>query len=114
MTRSTVNEVVYQGEELVVPFVITDADGDTIDIRTATFEWVLYDIREGVVARKALADGIAFGVAKEGQVAATLPITDTESLLTVPYQHELAMTLDGNYSIEATGTITILKNIALL
>jgi len=114
MTLSTVNPApFYQGDYTTIPFVITDDTDTAVNIFNATFTWALWNAGFGTVLTKTLGNGLLFGDPTKGQIAVTLEYVDTATLVATQYVHQLEMVLSSESTIEATGTLTLLKNYTL-
>lgn len=117
MTLTYVNKTVYQGQDDALAFVIVGgSDGKTpVDITTATFNWTAYHVLTGDVLSKELGSGLAFGTAKDGQLAATLTAAELSAIPALTYEHILQMILpvgktDTLTTIEAMGYLTVEPN----
>ena len=114
MTLQTINRTIFQGDGIIIPFVITDSSGKAVDITHATFAWSAWNIDTGVVMPKTLGNGIALGTPADGQVAVTLVFTDTSTITPTQYTHQLETVLSGVHTIEANGLLCVQKNYTLL
>ena len=113
MTLTTFNKSFYAGEDITLPFGITNVNGAAKNINSATFRWVLYNSNTGIVVPKVSPTGFVFGDKTLGQVAVTLSSANTLNLTPDQYRHELVMTLAGKYSVEVVGELNIKKNVAV-
>lgn len=110
MTLTTVNATIYQGDDLTIPFVITDSTGAPCNIYSATFTWVLRASNSTALT----ITGLVFGDRSLGQVAVLLTDAETVTLNAITYTYQLEMVLSGVHSVEATGTIHVKRNYALV
>ena len=113
MVLSQVNKTLYQGEDGNLPFVVTDANANAVDISCATFTWVVWNISTGIIVTKTLGDGLILGDPKKGQVAVIFTYADTATSIPTQYVHQLEMVRLGEHTIEAAGMVSILKNLTV-
>ena len=111
MTLSVVaDQTIYQGDDLTIPFVITDSTGASRNINGATFTWALRASNSTALT----ITNLAFGDRSLGQVAVLLTDAETLTLNAITYTYQLEMVLAGAHSVEATGTIHVKRNYALV
>ena len=111
MTLTTApDETIYQGDDLSIPFVITDSSGSLRNIGGAQFTWVLRASSSTALTITTL----SFGDPTEGQVGVILTDAETLALNAITYTYQLEMVLNGVHSVEAIGKIHVKRNYALV
>jgi hypothetical protein len=116
MTQTLINVVVYQGDDLTIPFVITNANGNTVNITACTFKWTMSNVN-GAIITKTLGHGLTLADHTTGQLSLAITNADTTTLSPVVYTCMLAMDTNAIppvHSVEATGTIQVKRNYALM
>ena len=113
MTLTVADEALYQGDDVTFPFTITDSTGAVRNISTATFKWTLSDVM-GVVLTKTVGVGITIGDYTKGALTVSLTHTDTLALNPLAYSYMLSMDLTNVHSVEASGTLRVQRNTALM
>ena len=101
---------IYQGDDVSIPFVITDSTGIPKNITGATFRWVLRASSSTALT----ITSVTFGDQTKGQVAVSLSDAQTLTLNAITYNYILEMVLTSTHSVEATGTIHVKRNYALV
>lgn len=114
MTETAQDATIYAGDDAVLRFSLTDANGDALDVTGYTFAWAMRGAGGAVALSKATGDGIAVvGAASAGVVDVTLTHADTADLAPIGHPYQLEGTDgSGNVSTLAEGIITVKRSLA--
>ena len=121
MARTEQDATFYSNNDFVLSFTLYDDDATPVtvlDITGASLTWALSHSlsannpnKTPLLIKSTAAGGITITDAPNGLVSVTISDADTEFLRGTFY-HELELTdTSGNKSVQATGTITLLRNV---
>lgn len=114
MTATDQDATIYAGDDAVLRFTLTDADGDPLNLTGYALAWAMRGAGGAVAVSKSLGSGIALvGAASAGVADVTLTHDDTADLAPIGHRHQLEGTDgSGNVSTLAEGIITVRASVA--
>ncbi len=107
MTNTTVYFRLFIGDDQNLNVTVLDDDGNIVDITSASaIDWTMSaDEFASAVISKSLGSGITITDGPNGVFRVTLDTTDTESLDSGTYYQKSRVTLGGNRTHVAIGTV---------
>ena len=102
---------IYQGEDKSFDFYVKDDNGDPQTLTTAAASWQAWRAGAQLIS-KSTSDGISIinGTGTDDVVRLTLAKEDTANVEPGVYYHECRVSLNGNETLIATGTIAIVES----